>query len=130
MYQTDFVCTYKFMDDANDQEQMYRIQILQAFDLNEWNDDHINSIIEELYANIANVGEFKEIFNKARANKSVLEMLDLFQLSGEEQLDENDIIFKILFKFEYFDLLHRCIVDYSINKSLSAKYMTNLLNEL
>lgn len=130
MYQTDFVCTYKFMDDANDQEQMYRIQILQAFDLNEWNDDHINSIIEELYANIANVGEFKEIFNKARANKSVLEMLDLFQLSGEEQLDENDIIFKILFKFEYFDLLHRCIVDYSINNSLSAKYMTNLLNEL
>jgi hypothetical protein len=118
------------MDDANDQEQMYRIQILQAFDLNEWNDDHINSIIEELYANIANVGEFKEIFNKARANKSVLEMLDLFQLSGEEQLDENDIIFKILFKFEYFDLLHRCIVDYSINNSLSAKYMTNLLNEL
>ncbi len=130
MYQTDFVCTYKFMDDANDQEQMYRIQILQAFDLNEWNDDRINSIIGELYANIANVGEFKEIFNKARANKSVLEMLDLFQLSGEEQLDENDIIFKILFKFEYFDLLHRCIVDYSINKSLSAKYMTNLLNEL
>jgi hypothetical protein len=118
------------MDDANDQEQMYRIQILQAFDLNEWNDDRINSIIGELYANIANVGEFKEIFNKARANKSVLEMLDLFQLSGEEQLDENDIIFKILFKFEYFDLLHRCIVDYSINKSLSAKYMTNLLNEL
>jgi len=130
MYQTDFICTYKFMDDANDQEQMYRIQLLQAFDLNEWNDDHINSIIEELYANIANVSEFKEIFNKARANKSVLEMLDLFQLSGEEQLDENDIIFKILFKFEYFDLLHRCIVDYSINKSLSAKYMTNLLNEL
>ena len=130
MYQTDFICTYKFMDDVNDQEQMYRIQILQAFNLNEWNDEHINSIIEELYANIANVSEFKEIFNKARANKSVLEMLDLFQLSGEEQLDGNDIIFKILFKFEYFDLLHRCIIDYSINNSLNAKYMTNLLNEL
>ena len=96
MYQTDFICTYKFMDDTNDQEQMYRIQILQAFDLNEWDDDHINNIIMELYTTFANVDEFKEIFKKARANKSVMEMLDLFQLSGEERLDENDIIFKIL----------------------------------
>jgi hypothetical protein len=130
MYQTDFICTYKFMDDTNDQEQMYRIQILQAFDLNEWDDDHINNIIMELYTTFANVDEFKEIFKKARANKSVMEMLDLFQLSGEERLDENDIIFKILFKFEYFDLLHRCIVDYLLNNSLSPKYMDRLLNDL
>ena len=125
MYQTDFICTYKFMDDTNDQEQMYRIQILQAFDLNEWDDDHINNIIMELYTTFANVDEFKEIFKKARANKSVMEMLDLFQLSGEERLDENDIIFKILFKFEYFDLLHRCIVDYLLNNSICLLEFSN-----
>ena len=68
MYQADFVCTYKLFDDMddNDREQMYRIQILQAFDLNEWNDDKINKIIEELYFSISSDGVFNDIFKKAK----------------------------------------------------------------
>jgi hypothetical protein len=132
MYQADFICTYKLMDNENDQEQMYRIQLLQAFDLNEWNDEKINGLIAELYAELSNVAEFNDIFKKARQNATIIEMLDIFQLSGEERLEENDIIFKLLFKYEYFDLLHRCIVDYFANNknTLSSKYITNLLNSL
>jgi len=130
MYQPDFICTYKFMDNEYDQEQLYRIQLLQAFDLNEWDDEKINMTIEKLYAQLFNQIEFKEIFVKARQNPSIIEMLDLFMLSGEERLDENDIIFKLLFKFEYFDLLHRCIVDYLLTNTISSVYLNNLLNNL
>ena len=86
----------------------------------------------ELYAELSNVAEFNDIFKKARQNATIIEMLDIFQLSGEERLEENDIIFKLLFKYEYFDLLHRCIVDYFANNknTLSSKYITNLLNSL
>jgi hypothetical protein len=130
MYQADFICTYKLMDDEYDQEQLYRIQLLQAFDLKEWDDDKINPTIEELYASFCNNNEFKEIFKKARDNKNIMEMLDLLKLSGEENLEENDIIFKLLFKFEYFDLFHRCIVDYLLNHTIGDVVVGKLLNAL
>ena len=130
MYQADFICTYKRMDNEHDQEQLYRIQLLQAFNLNEWDDEKINTTIDDLYMVLARIKEFNAIFLKARLNKQMIEMMDLFKLSGEERLDENDIIFKLLFKFEYFDLLHRCIVDYLLNNAIAEKYINNLLDAL
>ena len=139
MYQADFVCTYKLFDDIdeNDREQMYRIQLLQAFDLTLWNDDIINKVIEELYSSISLSGVFKDVFTKARRNKDISELLNIYNASNTEIetdkiaiLDENDIIFKILFKFEYFDLTHRCIIDYLINNSIDDIYLNKLLSEL
>jgi hypothetical protein len=139
MYQADFVCTYKLFDDIdeNDQEQLYRIQLLQAFDLTEWNDDKINKIIEELYLSITLTGVFNDVFIKAKMNKHITEILEIYKLSNTEIetdkiaiLDENDIVFKLLFKFEYFDLTHRCIIDYLINKSIDEKYLNKLLSAL
>jgi len=139
MYQTDFVCTYKLFNDIdeNDQEQMYRIQLLQAFDLTEWNDDKINKIIEEVYFSIYRDGVFKEIFIKANKNKHINEILEIYKMNNTEIesdkiaiIDQNDIIFKLLFKYEYFDLTHRCIIDYIINKSIDEKYLNKLLSEL
>ena len=130
MYQADFICTYKLMDNEYDQEQLYRIQLLQAFDLNEWNDYKINAVIADLYMVLNNAGLLKEVFVKARLNKSIMEMLDILKLSGEKRLDENDIILNLLFKFEYFDLLHRCIVDYLINDTIAEKYIQALLEAL
>ena len=43
---------------------------------------------------------------------------------------DDELIFKILFKFEYFDLHHRCIVDYLINNTLDPIYMNKLLTIL
>jgi hypothetical protein len=139
MYQADFVCTYKLFDDIdeNDQEQLYRIQLLQAFDLTEWNDDKINKIIEELYLSITLTGVFNDVFIKAKLNNHINEILEIYKLSNTEIetdkiaiLDENDIVFKLLFKFEYFDLTHRCIIDYLINKSIDEKYLNKLLSAL
>jgi len=139
MYQADFVCTYKLIDDIdeNDQEQLYRIQLLQAFDLTEWNDDKINKIIEELYLSITLTGVFNDVFIKAKLNNHINEILEIYKLSNTEIetdkiaiLDENDIVFKLLFKFEYFDLTHRCLIDYLINKSIDEKYLNKLLSAL
>lgn len=130
MYQVDFICTYKWMDNEADQEQLYRIQLLQAFDLNEWDDAVVNASIQRVYALVAETPEFKSIFSQARENANIKEMLELFQLSGEKDLDQNDIIFKLLFKFEYFDALHRCLVDFLLTNTLSLRYATNLLNLL
>ncbi len=128
MYQADFICTYKLMEDASDQEDMYRIQVLQAFDLNEWNNDTIKDIVNDLYTKLKDTPAMKQIFDRARRNSNVIEMLALFD--DDERVEENDIILYFLFNFEYFDLLHRCIVDYFANNTIHEKYVTNLLNAL
>jgi len=140
MYQTDFICTYTMFSDIShdDQEELYRIQLLQAFDLKEWNDDKINETIEELYSSISSNDCFKDVFLKAKQNTDIIQLLEIYMLnSGEnETLDENEIIyennilFKLLFKFEYFHLTHRCIIDFILNKSIDNKYINNLLEIL
>ena len=127
-YQHDFICTYKMVDDENDQEQLYRIQILQAFNLNYWDDTIINKIIAEVYHIVSISDEFKQIFIKARQNKSINDLLTMLDDINSDKDDE--LIFKILFKFEYFDLHHRCIVDYLINNTLDPIYMNKLLTIL
>jgi len=118
------------MDNSEDQEQLYRIQILQAFESNDFDDEKINKTITDLYMVMNNTGLFKDVFIKARQNESIMEMIEFLRLSGEERLEENDIIFNLLFKFEYFDLLHRCIVDYFLNNSVHEKYIQALLEAL
>ena len=125
MYQADFICTYKLMDDASDQEDMYRIQVLQAFDLNEWNNDVIKAIVSDLYIELKDIPAMKQIFDQARRNSNVIEMLALFD--DDERVNENDIIFYFLFNFEYFDMIHRCIVDYLLNNTIHEKYTNQLL---
>ena len=78
MYQADFICTYKMMDEVNDQEQMYRIQLLQAFGLNHWDDEQVIPVIMELYNELEKTNQMKEIYNKARENPIIQEMLTIF----------------------------------------------------
>ena len=49
MYDSEFICTYKEMDTPEEQEELYKIQLLQAFCLEEWDDDVVNNTISELY---------------------------------------------------------------------------------
>ena len=41
MYNTEFVCTYK-QHDEDEKDDMYRIQLLQVYNLDRWDDDMTN----------------------------------------------------------------------------------------
>ena len=127
-FQTDFRCTYKRMLDPEDQENLYRIQLLQAFNMNTWDDDAINDTVTEIYRKISQDTDFKIIFIKAQNNKSLNEMLALF--NEDESIEQNEIIFTMLFKYEYFDLLHRCISDYLREGQIKKDNFEMLINAL
>lgn len=127
-FQTDFRCTYKRMLDPEDQENLYRIQLLQAFNMNTWDDDAINDTVTEIYRKISQDTDFKIIFVKAQNNKSLNEMLALF--NEDESIEQNEIIFTMLFKYEYFDLLHRCISDYLREGQIKKDNFEMLINAL
>ena len=94
MYHADFICTYKMMEDVDDQEQMYRIQLLQAFGLNHWDDEQVIPVVMELYNDLSKTDEMNLIYNKARQNPIIQEMLTIF---SDESLIGDDIILNLLF---------------------------------
>ena len=130
------------MDEEEEQDQLYRIQLLQAFNLEQWDDVKINSCIAELLTILAPSEEFKAILNKANENKEIIEVLANIGLSEDYCKEGNssnsnnssngndDIVFKMLFTYGYFDLIHWCLCDYLTRKSVRPIRLNALLNAL
>ena len=135
-YQTDILCTYKLVDDEYEQEELYRIQLLQIFNLEDYDDTLVNVITKELYEKLLKNAEnknndFKELLNKAKENNELAFMLAIVCPEGEKDDDYELLLFRLLFKFEYFDLFHKCISEYLRNNGvISLKTKDELLNAL
>ena len=137
-YQTDILCTYKLVDDEYDQEELYRIQLLQIFNLEDYDDTLVNAITKELYEKVIenaenknNKNDFKELLNKAKENNELAFMLAIVCPEGEQDDEYELTLFRLLFKFEYFDLFHKCISEYLRNNGIiSLKTKDELLQVL
>jgi len=145
MYQADFICTYKFMDTPADQEQLYKIQLLQAFDLTVWNDVTVDGILTELYASMKHDKNLQHILSKLSQLETLKEILnktedygtnsdgtntDGTNTDGTNTEFNNMMLFTWLFQYDFFDLFHMCIVDFKLNGTIREKRMNELLNEL
>ena len=122
MYQTDFICTYKNIDDS-DQEDLYRIQLLQAFNIDTWDDEKVNNITEGLFNQMATAGGMKDIITKCREYP---DHAMLVSMMGSDDLT----VFRLLFKFELFDFMHKCIVEYMTTGTISVGALANITNNL
>ena len=99
MYDTSFYCTYKLMDNDDDRNMMYQIQLLQAFDMRKFDQDEISEKTLQLYQQLKDCNEVKEILEEGvKANLQL-------NLSHE-------IMFMCLFSYQFFDLFHKCLIDY------------------
>ena len=128
MYQTDFICTYKQMDDEFT-DDLYQIQILQAFNLEKWDDNIINNLCFELYTLLTKSDTiFRDIIEKAKKNINIKNIYDSVLDNKDE--DDNKIIFALMFTYDYFDLFHKCICDYMRNGKVSLQTLENLMIKL
>ena len=117
MYNTDFLCTYQLINDSeidgtidNNSEDLYRIQLLQAFNLHVWDDNTVNNIIKILY-------------NNYKGNKLFVDLIKC----GLYYSDEDPIIgFMSLFSYDTFHLFHRCLID--LNEGLLNKETSSYIN--
>jgi hypothetical protein len=112
MYCTDFICTYQNHEDEYEQEDIYRSQFLQAFDMENWEDDIINKKTEEIFNKIKDIKEFDVVFDKLKNSKSNALFL---WVMGQDKLT----LFKLLFKFELFHITHSVLCSYFNNNTLS-----------
>ena len=116
MYCADFICTYKLLENESESEHLYRIQFLQAFQSENWNDDIINDKMKTLYENIKDNANIKNIINNIKKSKNLELMITLL---GDDELT----LFKLLFKYELFDFTHKCICNILNNDN------ENVINE-
>lgn len=122
MYQSDFLCTYKLHSD-DEQEDFYRLQLLQAFGLEKWDDDHIENETAALFKKVSENNDFIEILNHVK-NSDNYKMV--FTLMGKDDYT----LFKILFMYELFDLAHKCFCDILNDKIIKPENKNMLLNNI
>ena len=117
-YNCEFLCTYKMMDEENYKQLCYQIQILQALNLNKYDNTIITSHIEKIYYFLQNYYEIDII---------LLVLKEKYKNSNISFFIENNnsALFQILFSYDYFDIFHKCLCHYLRDKKLKKKLDTN-----
>ena len=116
--QLNMICTYKMMtEDGEDEvglkQMLYQLQLLQAFDITEYNDDIMNNKIATLYQEIKDTSFVKTLMQN---NPHII------------HFEDPELIFRTLFSYDYFDLFHKCLYYYSKNEPID-NVTELLLNE-
>ena len=108
-YNYDLVLTYKMIEDADDQDTLFRIQFLQAFGItdDEYHPEIVSAVIDDLY----------ERFRENPGIREILAGHPLFHDPGSAGnaagsgvgTDNSEMIFCMMFSFQIFDLFHTCM---------------------
>jgi hypothetical protein len=132
-YNTKLRCTYNYYDDnfkeineikVNDDDlpddissHLYRSELLEAFQLEEYNDDIIIEKMNHFYASLKDHELLKPIYKK---------------LAAKLLCEEEEVGFMFLFSYDYFCLMHLCICDfleigYLSNDNVNIKKLINYI---
>lgn len=118
----DFLCTYHLIEnDDNLSSICYQNQLLQSFNLNNFDSQKIDDNILKL-------------FNILSGDEEIIEILDIlsdrvqifnFLKQNNQKLDYS-FIFQMLFSYDYFYLFHNSFIHYKTNKSLNKSSFSEL----
>ena len=107
MYNYDFLCTYHLITDDDDLSKLcYQQQLLQAFNLEYYDNKKINEMIEKIYNEIKNIDEFDELLIRTRENLDDLSLSHNFDKINCITLN-NPLSYYLLFSYEYFYIFHK-----------------------
>ena len=115
-YNSDFLCTYKNLDEEYYQHLCYQIQILQALNISKYDEAIISNYIEKIFYFLHNYYEIDII---------LLALKEKYKNSSITFIIENNssALFQLLFSYDYFDIFHKCFSRYLVDKRI-----TNELN--
>ena len=115
-YQTDFSCTYQYMTDLTNSELLYKVQLLQAFNLEVFDDDIINMITEELY-------------KKYKNNKYIIAIIKSDIMKINIMFQDELLRFRMYFGYETFYMFHRLLCNLINNKLIDEENYNKLIDE-
>ena len=123
MYNTSFLCTYQFLDEniynatkelkmdgtklnesieknIDNADDLYRLQLLQAFNMHIWDDNIVNNIIKVIYYNYKNNIYFINLIKKGLYYSDSEPIMGLMSL----------------FNYDTFYLFHKCLIELHHNE--------------
>ena len=115
-YDSSFLCTYKNIDD----DDLYRIQFLQAFKLDNWDDKLINSTRNKLFLLVKD--QFVDILKDMKKKKHILSHALFFLGENPNDFD----LFSLLFCMDTFQEFHKCLCDFLNIGNIQDENLKNL----
>lgn len=115
-YIADFVCTYNLLDEYESSFWLYQIQILQAFNLEQFDDEKINQVTRQVY-------------ERYRENPYIVDILQSDQFKQLDMFDKDDLTkFRSCFSYNSFHLIHSVLCSIINNIAINdANYQKLLL---
>jgi hypothetical protein len=117
IYRADFICTYKLMDNDDDRNILYQMQLLQAFGMNRFDENEMSERTLQLYHQLKNCNEIKEILEEGIKANTQMKMT-------------NVIMFMCLFSYQFFDLFHKCLIEYFTTGSILKKSKCEIIDKI
>jgi hypothetical protein len=124
-YNLDFICTYKEFDDNYYANLCYQIQLLQAFNMTKYDEFIINNNIEKTYLYLRDNEEIKKIINILSTKHG-----EILLMCGNNKELVNIVLFQLLFSFDYFEIFHKCLVNFLKSEIESREKSNHLFFEL
>ena len=115
IYHDHFICTYKLMDNDDDRNFMYQIQLLQAFGMHNFDENEMSERILQLYHKLKDCDDVKEILEEGVKANPDMKM-------------SNVIMFMCLFSYQFFDLFHKCLIDYFTTGSILEQSKCDIID--
>ena len=113
-YKCDFLCTYKLLENQENEETdcanlCYQTQLLQALNMKNYDDFIITKNIEAIYFFLKDNNEVVSL---------LLVLKEKYKNSSMAFFIENELaLFQLLFSYDYFDIFHKCLSKYIISKT-------------
>ena len=107
---TDFACTYQLIEDYDDSFMLYKVQFLQIFNIEEYDDNLINRKVENLY-------------NKIRDNEIIKKLI-----ANNKYYQDNLASFMLYFRYDTLYIFHKILINI-LNKKNISEY-NNLYEEI
>lgn len=109
-YDYNMVCTYHNIDESDESELLYRIQFLQVFNLDKYDDKIINIIIEQVYDSV-------------KDNKNIILLL-----KNNNYFDDKIMAFMVLFSYKTFYMIQQILCEINNNLEVDNKNLNQLIN--
>ena len=106
----NFKCTYQLLENYEESLILYKIQFLQIFNIDEYDDNVINSKVENLY-------------NKIKDNKIIKNLI-----KNNNYYTDNLASFMLYFRYDTLYIFHKLLYNILNNKNIN-EYM-NLYEEI
>ena len=123
MYDTKFLCTYQLLEDDDAANELYQIQFLQAFGLDDWNDELVGKEIDALFATMKDLQLIETGIEKLRSDEQIACLL---AFTG----NDDETAFRLFFGYDMFYIMHKCICELSNDGVVSDKSSESFLNKL